>query len=526
MSKPSASCIPRLPRLRADSSTWRLPLNEYATNELVRVLLIDDLVEREAVVADLMSVDPSLTLWAACAAVGGSGAMEISTHATVSASAAGSGDRAAGGFLAPRCVMDLAQWFARHVLQLLHWRGSDDRELPSRDLRARWRELAADAVAVATLAADRAQDDSAAAEAFLFGLLYNAPQWLGSCGPRVTVSRQQTGCLPDWLVELLRERSRPARREAVQDVARAAKLWRESGRRGRRVAEIDVTEALMARRRWQQSGRSGVSHGHLLIALTDRLRRLGQLEEEFQHALEQERLASLGEMAYGASHEINNPLANISTRAQALLSDEPDPERRRMLAIINTQAFRANEMIADMMLFARPPELVRQEVDLIPLIDSVLDELSDEAELQATRLRRTGAVASLCVSVDATQLAMAIRAVCVNALQAIGAEGELEVSVHRVATEQDPQPGWARIAMRDTGPGIPSHVRRHMFDPFYSGREAGRGLGLGLSKCWRVVTMHGGRIDVTSEPRQGSTFVIHLPLGVGDQQPTAAAARQ
>ena len=97
--------------------------------------------------------------------------------------------------------------------------------------------------------------------------------------------------------------------------------------------------------------------------------------------LEHAKLQSLGELAYGASHEINNPLANISTRAQAMLAQEADPEKRRMLAIINSQAFRANEMIADMMLFARPPALVRQRVDLVALVDTVIAELQDDARL-------------------------------------------------------------------------------------------------------------------------------------------------
>ncbi len=77
--------------------------------------------------------------------------------------------------------------------------------------------------------------------------------------------------------------------------------------------------------------------------------------DDFERRLEEEKLAALVELAYGASHEINNPLANIATRAQVLLREEPHPERRRMLSAIHAQAMRAHEMIADLMLFARPP---------------------------------------------------------------------------------------------------------------------------------------------------------------------------
>ncbi len=95
----------------------------------------------------------------------------------------------------------------------------------------------------------------------------------------------------------------------------------------------------------------------------------------FEKAVEQAKLAALKELAYGASHEINNPLANISTRAQTLLKQEIDPEKRRMLAAIHSQAMRAHEMIADLMLFARPPELNLKSMDLVGLLETVTKEM-------------------------------------------------------------------------------------------------------------------------------------------------------
>ncbi len=496
MSTPAASQLFRLPCLAAGDSAWYLPLNGHAAQELARLLVLDDMRQREDLVAQLMSVDPAVTLWVACA---------LREDPSVA--------------IAPRCVMDLAQALAGHAGRMLSWSTAAlDASSSAPEHLSRWRELAADAVAVANLAADSITDDDAAAETFLLGLLHNATDWLRSCGPRVSIPKKQPGCLPPWLVVRLRERSRPPRSEAMQHVSQAAKLWRESGRRQSQVAGVDVTDALRARRRWQSTGRSAEPNGNVLVALTRKLQRLEQLERDFQRTLEQEKLASLGELAYGASHEINNPLANISTRAQALLAGETDPERRRMLAIINTQAFRANEMIADMMLFARPPQLVRDDVDLVTLVDSLLEEMAEEARLQGTRLTRSGADDPLVVSADATQLAMALRAVVLNALQAIGAEGEIELTLQRDRGASGDASLWAHVSIRDTGPGIPPHVRRHLFDPFYSGREAGRGLGFGLAKCWRVVSLHGGCIEVSSPPRQGTTISIALPCAVADTE--------
>ena len=248
--------------------------------------------------------------------------------------------------------------------------------------------------------------------------------------------------------------------------------------------------------------------------------------EDFSAALEAAKLEALYQFAYGLSHEINNPLANISTRAQTLLASERDPERRRKLATIVQQAFRAHEMIADLMLFARPPALRKEPVDLAKLADTVVAELQDQAHEQGTRLSRTGDGGPLVVTVDPTHIAVALKALVQNALEAVRTGGAVEVEAIR-STEYSvpgtlesnpkskiraPTPvGHLKLIVSDTGPGIPPEIRLHIFDPFFSGREAGRGLGLGLSKAWRIVQLHGGSIEVENQPGSGAKFTIALP---------------
>jgi len=244
-----------------------------------------------------------------------------------------------------------------------------------------------------------------------------------------------------------------------------------------------------------------------LATLVRKLRRLGELESTFAQELQQAKLAAMRGLAYGASHEINNPLANIATRAQTLMRDEPDPDRRRKLATINAQAFRAHEMIADMMLFAMPPRLNFAAVELVSLVRSLLEELQADARDQGTALLFDCPLESLLLPADATQLTVAIRAVCQNSLEALQSGGQVEVAVRSSAS-----PAGAEISIRDTGPGLSDEVRQHLFDPFFSGREAGRGLGLGLSKCWRIVELHGGQILVDSQPGRGTTITLRLPL--------------
>ncbi len=246
-----------------------------------------------------------------------------------------------------------------------------------------------------------------------------------------------------------------------------------------------------------------------LPALAARLNELTQAASHFQARLEHEKLESLKELAYGASHEINNPLANIAARAQSLLEEECDGERRRKLSAIYRQAMRAHEMISDLMLFARPPKLIVAECELQELAGGVVAELAELASEADVCLSFHKDDPPIVASVDATQAAVAIRAVIQNAIEASAPGGNVDVVV-RVAEKEGDR--YAEIKIRDDGPGISENVRAHLFDPFFSGREAGRGLGFGLSKCWRIVTGHGGLVTVDPGYLSGARFSILFPM--------------
>lgn len=242
----------------------------------------------------------------------------------------------------------------------------------------------------------------------------------------------------------------------------------------------------------------------------DKLARLAELESDFQQTLEFEKLEALAEFAAGAGHEINNPLTVISGRAQLLLRDEADPERRYALALISAQAMRVYEMIADMMLFARPPQSELQKIELVALIDAVVAGLSPSCANQQTTILRTGQPGPIFAGADPVQLTVALRAICQNSLEALQSGGRVEIGIETVGNCLADETPELRIRIHDDGPGLKPEERRHIFDPFYSARQAGRGLGLGLSKAWRIITNHGGRIEVESEPGHGATFTIVL----------------
>ena len=247
-----------------------------------------------------------------------------------------------------------------------------------------------------------------------------------------------------------------------------------------------------------------------LVQLARRVARMETMEADFDRQLEEEKLRALKELAQGAGHEINNPLANISLRAQSLLQSESDPERQLMLATINSQAFRANEMIADMMLFARPPRMDNRPVNVVTLVQQAVEDIRDRAIQAGVAIRVDQGTGPLMVDGDENHLVEAIKAVCVNSLEACAHGGLVELAIREQSPDGQGQQGVVTIEVRDDGPGIPAEVRPHIFNPFYSGREAGRGLGFGLSKSWRIITQHGGRIEV-ERPEVGARLVISLP---------------
>ncbi|EAQ77992.1 sensor histidine kinase [Blastopirellula marina] len=226
------------------------------------------------------------------------------------------------------------------------------------------------------------------------------------------------------------------------------------------------------------------------------------------------KLTAVKQLAYGASHEINNPLANIASRAQSLLLHEADPERRRQLATIYAQAMRGHAMIADLMLFARPSAPQRAPFDVVAAVAEVLDSLTDVAKLQSTSICFHGP-ASLTLIADRVQISAAVAAAIQNSLEAVGAAGEIIVTV---AAQQD----HCAISIADTGPGAPAEVRSQAFDPFYSGREAGRGLGFGLTKCWTIAQSHHGTVTFQNYDKHGAQLCLQIPWNLSTESPAKA----
>ena len=258
----------------------------------------------------------------------------------------------------------------------------------------------------------------------------------------------------------------------------------------------------------QHESASGSEQDCDIARLVDMLQQYDCLKQKFDSTLRNEKLLAIKHLAYGASHEINNPLANISARAESLLAGEQDPDRRQKLAMISQQAYRAHEMISDLMLFGNPPKLNLAPSNIKESLEAAISELQSFASGKNVGLNLNcddGEPEDFLVHADKTQISVAIKAVIQNSIEATPGNGSIECCL------ASNQKYGVVVTISDTGMGIDESNYKNIFDPYFSGREAGRGLGFGLSKSWRIIQLHGGSIDILPNTPRGTKVVINIP---------------
>jgi signal transduction histidine kinase len=210
------------------------------------------------------------------------------------------------------------------------------------------------------------------------------------------------------------------------------------------------------------------------------------------------------ELAYGLTHEINNPLGNILARAQQLLSKSTDPYDRKSLATVVDQAMRAHEMLAELMRAVQPRRVECQRIDLVPLVEEAFQRSQPLAKPKNLiwQLRKKSTVAP--ARVEAIGVLEALRLIAQNAIDAARESDSILWSIDEIGTT-------IRISIEDTGPGLSPQAVRRAFDLFYSGREAGRGLGVSLAVVRRLVSESGGSVRLESEKQLGCRVELRFP---------------
>jgi PAS domain S-box-containing protein len=225
-----------------------------------------------------------------------------------------------------------------------------------------------------------------------------------------------------------------------------------------------------------------------------------------------DRMASIGTLAAGVAHEINNPLSfilsNLDFALRELREAGGDPELERALQDAMDGGVRVREIVRDLRTFSRSDSDEREALDVRSVLQSAIGLAANEVRHRAELAVDPGEVPRVLGSEH--RLGQVFLNLLVNAAQAIPEAGPASRHVVRASTSTAPD-GWAVIEISDTGAGIPGDVLPRIFDPFFTTKPVGVGTGLGLSICHAIVVQHGGTITVESTPGQGTTFRVRLP---------------
>ncbi|MCW0216755.1 MAG: PAS domain S-box protein [Prosthecobacter sp.] len=240
-----------------------------------------------------------------------------------------------------------------------------------------------------------------------------------------------------------------------------------------------------------------------------------RLEQQFLRA---QRMESIGTLAGGIAHDLNNVLTPIGMAIDLLKMQETNPGRLSMLSTIEGSAKRGSDMVRQVLSFARGVEGDQSQVEIKRIVNEVA-HIADETFLKAIQVFTQVDSELWQVLGDSTQLHQVLLNLCVNARDAMPEGGKLIISADNVmldtshsAVEPDARPGpYIQIRVEDTGSGMTHEVAQRMFEPFFTTKDTGRGTGLGLSTTLGIVRSHHGFIRVCSEPGRGTSMTVYLP---------------
>jgi len=240
--------------------------------------------------------------------------------------------------------------------------------------------------------------------------------------------------------------------------------------------------------------------GHSFNSMAETLSRTQQA------LINKEKLASMGQLAAGVAHELNNPLGTIMLFADALHRELPpdDPHRSDMEMILK-EANRAKKIVADLLNFARQQEVLAQDTDLHALLDQSIESVRHQPTFAEVEIIRHYDPLASTIQADPAQLQQVFVNLLNNAAEAITGPGTITVTTRAINHD------CIEISIADTGCGIPDEHMDKLFTPFFTTKPPGVGTGLGLSIVYGIVKMHRGQIAVQSEVGKGTTFTITLP---------------
>jgi two-component system NtrC family sensor kinase len=234
------------------------------------------------------------------------------------------------------------------------------------------------------------------------------------------------------------------------------------------------------------------------------------LKQRQEQLIQSEKMAALGQLSAGIAHEIRTPLTSIKIFIQSLEKEiDLDENQKEDFRIIMREIDRINENITRFLNFARPDEPQFQSINLSLLVKETVNLLAAKLKSGDIRLDLSLSDEPPSLKGDPKQLTQVFLNLLLNAVEAMPGGGTLTI---RSAVETQPESGqrFLKVVIKDTGHGISEKDRPHLFDPFFT-KKAG-GTGIGLSIVYAIIQKHNGRIDVESELGKGSSFILQLPI--------------
>jgi len=236
-------------------------------------------------------------------------------------------------------------------------------------------------------------------------------------------------------------------------------------------------------------------------------------KETQQKMMQQEKLASIGLLAAGVAHEINTPLTGITSYSQLIGRDENLTEdQRELLNLIQGQSQRAANIVASLLNFSRKEGAPKGPVNLAEVLSQTLRFLGHQIQKAKVQVTVSEDQGSMMTEGYPNQLQQVFVNLIVNAMDAMPEGGKLQIKIQRFRSQ-------AMMSFQDSGIGIKDEVKDHIFDPFYTTKEVGKGTGLGLAVVYNIMQDHEGQIEVESEYGQGTTFKLTFPLASVKHQP-------
>lgn len=274
------------------------------------------------------------------------------------------------------------------------------------------------------------------------------------------------------------------------------------------VAAVQVTEGgygteVDLRRSNDEIGLLAESFNEMSRKMAADIESLRQMNEQLTRT---EKLAAMGTLAAGVAHEVNNPLASISSLIQMMRSHgRLDEDTKEKLSLISSQIDRISQVTHDLTDFSRTRPAAKGPVAVNDVIETSLRLAGFDPQFQALEVTKDLSPTLPSIYADAGQLQQVVLNMLLNARDAMPDGGRLNLATAH-------HNGTLSIEIADSGPGLDGERAKHAFDPFYTTKPTGRGTGLGLAVCYGIVTAHGGTIEIARNNGKGAKFTIVLPV--------------